>query len=167
MASNSKIGLALAVALVFAGGIAMADPQHEEHGAEHGAEHGGGRPAEHGPAPEAHPGPQGYQRVQEPHGWNTRPANVDRGAYQHNFQAARSFRVGPYHRPSGWAPHHWVYGNILPRAYWAAPYLIADYWLFALEVPPSGFEWVRDGADALLVDTNSGEVLQVEYGVFA
>ena len=46
-------------------------------------------------------------------------------------------------------------------------YVIGDYWLFALEVPPTGYEWVRDGSDALLIDTNSGEILQVEYGVFA
>jgi hypothetical protein len=26
---------------------------------------------------------------------------------------------------------------------------------------------VRDGNDALLIDTGSGEILQVEYGVFA
>ena len=57
--------------------------------------------------------------------------------------------------------------EILPRAYWAAPYVLADYWLFALEVPPAGYEWVRDGNDALLVNTGTGEILQVEYGVFA
>jgi Nickel/cobalt transporter regulator len=39
--------------------------------------------------------------------------------------------------------------------------------LFALEVPPVGYEWVRDGNDAILVNTDSGEILQVEYGVFA
>jgi Ni/Co efflux regulator RcnB len=105
--------------------------------------------------------------VTEPHGWDARPAAVDRGAYQHNFQAARSYRIGPYHRPAGWSAHRWGYGEILPRAYWAAPYVIADYWLFALEVPPAGYEWVRDGNDALLIDTNSGEILQVEYGAFA
>ena len=126
--------------------------------------HPGPRPGAH--APEPHPGPRGYQRVTEPHGWNARPQTVDRGAYQHNFQAARSFHIGPYHRPVGWAPHHWVYGQFLPRAYWTPEYLIADYWLFALEVPPAGFEWVRDGADALLINVSTGEILQVEYGVF-
>jgi hypothetical protein len=30
-----------------------------------------------------------------------------------------------------------------------------------------GYEWVRDGNDAILVNTDSGEILQVEYGVFA
>jgi Ni/Co efflux regulator RcnB len=105
--------------------------------------------------------------VTEPRGWNARPATVDRAAYQHNFQAARSFRVGPYHRPPGWHEHRWGYGEILPRAYWGPQYLLADYWLFALEVPPAGFEWVREGTDALLISTDNGEILQVEYGVFA
>jgi Ni/Co efflux regulator RcnB len=116
---------------------------------------------------EAHPGPSGYQRAEEPRGWNARPGTVDRDAYHHNYQAARSFRVGPYHRPPGWAAHHWVYGQFLPRAYWAAQYILADYWLFGLEVPPAGYEWVRDGADAIMISVETGEILQVEYGVFA
>jgi len=148
--------LALSVAGVFATGPAMAEPPRGHGGEMHAPARG-----------EPHEGPQGYQRVTEPHGWNARPATVDRGSYQHNFQAARSFRIGPYRRPPGWAPHHWGYGQILPRAYWAAPFLIADYWLFALEVPPAGYEWVRDDTDALLVNTGNGEILQVEYGVFA
>jgi Ni/Co efflux regulator RcnB len=156
MAHGVRIGLCMAAAMLWAGGAMAVE---EPHG-------GGGRaaPAMRG---EPHPGPQGYQRVAEPKGWDARPATVDRGAYQHNFQAARSFRIGPYHRPPGWTSHRWVYGEILPRPYWAASYLIADYWLFALEVPPAGFEWVRDGSDALLINTGTGEILQVEYGVFA
>jgi len=130
----------------------------------------GGAPA-HRPAPphpaEAHAGPKGYERVTEPKGWNERPKEVDRGAYQHNFQAARSYHIGAYRRPAGWVAHRWAYGQILPRAYFAPSFLIADYWLFALEVPPVGYEWVRDDTDALLVNTDTGEILQVEYGVFA
>jgi Ni/Co efflux regulator RcnB len=149
----SRISLCLTLALV-AAGFAMA--QEREHG---GAE----RPAAHG---EPHPGPRAYARVTEPRGWNNRPATVDRAAYRHNFQAARSYHIGLYHRPPGWVAHRWGYGEILPRAYWAAPYLIADYWLFALEVPPAGYEWVRDDTDAILVNVSTGEILQVEYGVF-
>ena len=146
-------------------GSALAGGQEREHG---GPPHAPGPAARNARPPgEPHPGPSGYARVTEPHGWNNRPATVDRGAYQHNFQAARSFHIGPYHRPAGWAPHHWAYGQILPRVYWGPSYLIADYWLFALEVPPAGFEWVRDDTDALLVNTQTGEILQVEYGVFA
>jgi Ni/Co efflux regulator RcnB len=164
---RNKLALPIALTFLMVGYVAVAEPPHEEHG-------GGGPPRMAGPHPggpahgpgESHEGPKGYQRVQEPHGWNTRPATVDRAAYRHNFQAARSFKIGPYHRPSGWAPHHWGFGQILPRAYWAPEYLISDYWLFALEVPPGGYEWVRDDTDALLVSTDTGEILQVEYGVF-
>ena len=157
MVHRGTIGLALALSLIVVGAVFAAEGV---------AHHGGAmRPAARQGEP--HPGPQGYQRVTEPHGWNARPTTVDRSAYQHNFQAARSFRIVPYHRPAGWSAHRWGYGEILPRAYWAAPYVIGDYWLFALEVPPAGYEWVRDGNDALLIDTSSGEILQVEYGVFA
>jgi Ni/Co efflux regulator RcnB len=116
---------------------------------------------------EPHAGPKGYQRVTPPHGWDARPAQVDRPTYQHNYQAARSYHIGAYRRPPGWHAQRWAYGQTLPRAYWTSSYLVGDYWLFGLEVPPVGYEWVRDADDALLIDTNSGEILQVEYGVFA
>ena len=169
MVRSGKIGIYLAAAFIAAGigaGAATAAEPDRDHAA-------AARPEAHGPAhaparaPEAHAGPKGYDRVTEPKGWNTRPATVNRGAYQHNYQAARGYKIGPYHRPAGWVSHHWGYGEILPRAYWSSQYLLADYWLFSLEVPPAGYEWVRDGNDALLVNADSGEILQVEYGVFS
>jgi Ni/Co efflux regulator RcnB len=156
MTNKFNIGLSLAFALLLAG-AATADPPREHAAAARPAPRQG----------EPHPGPTGYKRAAEPKGWNTRPSTVDRTAYQHNYQAARSFRIGPYHRPPGWTSHRWGFGEILPRAYWGPQFILADYWLFALEVPPAGYEWVRDGNDALLVNTDSGEILQVEYGVFA
>ena len=148
---SSKIALSIAMALML-GSTAIAAPRDEHAGAPRG---------------EPHPGPSGYTRVTEPKGWNARPQTVNKAAFNHNYQAARSYKIGPYHAPAGWAPHHWAYGQTLPRAYWAAQYFLSDYWLFSLEVPPVGAEWVRDGDDALLIDTNTGEILQVEYGVFA
>jgi Ni/Co efflux regulator RcnB len=151
------VALASRLTLVFALALAASAPalaQHEEHG---------GRPEAHG---EPHAGPTHYQRVTEPAHWNERPATVDKEHYQHNYQAARVYHIGVYHRPHGWVSHRWVHGQILPRAYWAAPYILADYWLFALDVPPVGFEWVRDDSDAILVNVSTGEILQVEYGVF-
>jgi Ni/Co efflux regulator RcnB len=158
MRNGKEIGTALACVLLLAAAAAVAEP-------EPGRDHGPAMRAQ--PQGEPHRGPSGYHRVAPPKGWNARPATVDRGAYQHNFRAARSYHIGPYHRPAGWAAHTWHFGEILPRAYWAPEYLIGDYWLFALEVPPAGYEWVRDGSDALLISTDNGEVLQVEYGVFA
>lgn len=160
MDKKFPMSVALAAAFLCLGGSVLA----EEH------EHGGERPAEPrsiGRGGEPHPGPAGYERAQEPHGWNARPGTVDREAYRHNYQAARTYRIGPYHRPSGWRDHHWVFGEILPRGYWGAQYILADYWLFGLEVPPAGYEWVREGADALMISLETGEILQVEYGVFA
>ena len=167
MTSPLKTRLVVAAALIACSvGSAFAQQRGEEHGAPT-QEHG--RPAPHGqpahPA-EPHAGPSGYQRPAAPQGWDARPKTFDRAAYQHNFQAARAYKVGPYHRPAGWVTRHWGYGDRLPRAYWASQYLLADYWLFGLEVPPVDFEWVRVGDDALLIDTHTGEVLQAEYGVF-
>jgi len=134
-----------------------------------------GQPEHGGPPPHAqpgnghaepNPGPHYYHPPTPPQGWNARPQIVDRNVYQHNFQAARIFHIGPYDPPAGFAWRHWGYGEILPRAYWTAEYRIADYWLFALEVPPAGFEWVRCGPDALLLNIATGEILQAQYGVF-
>ena len=158
MAHRMKIGIPLAAALVLALGTAAnaADDNHRDN-----HPMGNAHPAE------PHAGPKGYSRVAPPSGWNSRPATVNRTNYQHNYQAARHYSIGPYHPPAGWTAHRWGYGEILPRAYWTSQYILADYWLFALEVPPAGYEWVRDGNDALLISTDSGEILQVEYGVFA
>ena len=163
--SRSKYWAPLAVALLLVGTGVSAEEEHGHPPQARPAAHPAARPAPRPPEP--HPGPAGYQRVAEPQGWNQRPAAVDRGAYQHNFQAARSFKIGPYHPPRGWVQRRWGFGEVLPRTYWAPQYLIADYWLFALEVPPAGYEWVRYGGDALLISTDTGEILQVEYGVFA
>jgi Ni/Co efflux regulator RcnB len=167
MTNTSQPVLALVAALLIGGsaGAAFAQERDERGAAPRPQEHAMPRaPAAH-PA-EPHPGPSGYQRPAAPQGWDARPKTFDRATYQHNFQAARSYRVGPYQRPSGWVNRHWGYGDRLPRAYWAPQYLLADYWLFGLEVPPVDYEWVRVGNDALLINIATGEVLQAEYGVF-
>jgi Ni/Co efflux regulator RcnB len=158
----------IVVAAMSAAAVSAADEDRDHAGPERPASHAPA-PATHAPAhaPEAHSGPKGYSRVTAPKGWNKRPTTVNRTTYQHNYKAARSYKIGPYHQPPGWTSHHWGYGETLPRAYWTSEYLLADYWLFSLEVPPAGYEWVRDGDDALMVNTDTGEILQVEYGVFS
>jgi hypothetical protein len=85
MKTSLKLAHLAALAMVLAGGALAAE------------EHGHPAPA-HRPNPphpgESHPGPSGYQRVAEPKGWDSRPKAVDRGSYQHNFQAARSYHIG-------------------------------------------------------------------------
>lgn len=171
MRTNTVASLSFAAALMLAATGAFAQPGdqgREQHGRTPAAPAAHGRPA--GPAgrgAEPHPGPSGYQRVMPPQGWNARPNTVNRGAYQHNYQANQTFSIGPYHPPvARWAPRRWAYGQILPRQYWGRQYVIGDYWLFALAVPPVGYEWVRYGNDALLINMATGEILQVVYDRF-
>ena len=122
----SKTSLVVTLALATAAIATASAQEHGEH-AEHAA--APARPAAHG---EPYPGPVRYKAPAEPSGWNARPTEVDHTHYNHNYQAARVYHVGAYHRPPGWVAHRWAYGQVLPRAYWAAPYILADYWLFAL-----------------------------------
>jgi Ni/Co efflux regulator RcnB len=96
----------------------------------------------------------------------THRGTADVRSYRRNVTSAHRFHNGSYRRPSGWYSHRWVYGEHLPRAWFGRDYWIGDYITFGLMAPPDGYEWVRVGDDALLVDTDTGEVLQVEYGVF-
>jgi len=86
--------------------------------------------------------------------------------YHQNITAPRRFRAGEYRRPYGWYPHHWVFGEFLPAAYWARDYWLIDFIDFGLPPPPYGAVWVRVGYDALLIDQETGEIITVEYGVF-
>jgi len=110
--------------------------------------------------------PHGYQRMEPPRGIEERPREFDRGYFAHNFQAHRGYRVGPWRAPPGYAYRRWHYGEFLPRAYWGPEFVLADFWLFGLDIPPMGYEWVRYGPDALLIDLRSGEVVQTVYDNF-
>jgi Ni/Co efflux regulator RcnB len=83
-----------------------------------------------------------------------------------NVQASRQFHNGDYRQPAGYQARHWSYGERLPHAYYARDYWLMDYLAFGLFAPPDGLVWVRVGNDALLIDEISGDVVQVDYGVF-
>lgn len=93
-------------------------------------------------------------------------AAVNYHSYRRNFSAPHRYHFGVYRRPSGWYAHRWVYGERVPRGWYGRDYWIGNYVSFGLIGPPDGYQWVRVGDDALLVDVDTGEVLQVEYGVF-
>lgn len=118
-------------------------------------------------APEAFHAPHAYRPVSPPSGWDRRPPSIDRGQFNHNFRAHRTYAIGPYMAPRGWVDRSWYFGDILPAPFFGPEYRLADYWLFDLETPPIGFEWVRYGHDALLIDLASGRVEQTMYGIFS
>jgi Ni/Co efflux regulator RcnB len=76
------------------------------------------------------------------------------------------WRGGFWRGPPGWYYHSWFYGQILPYGWFAPDWWINDYWYYDLPVPPYGYEWVRNGPDALLVNIDTGFVAEVVPGIF-
>jgi Ni/Co efflux regulator RcnB len=134
-----------------------------ERGAYGSMEHGASRAATGGTPHYAHDS-RGFG--ERPSNWNQRPRNFDRGSYQRNVAATARFHYGSYDRPSGWYYRRWAYGDTLPSVFWARNYWLTSWWMFDLAVPPYGYEWVRYGDDALLINVDTGQILQVDYGVF-
>jgi Ni/Co efflux regulator RcnB len=77
-----------------------------------------------------------------------------------------SARYGFYYRPHGYYAHRWGRGERLPFAYYARPYVIADYRDCGLRVPPRGYHWVRVDGDAVLAAVATGIVIDTVLHVF-
>ena len=90
----------------------------------------------------------------------------DMQRYQRNRHSPIRYRVGFYRQPFGWFHHQWAYGERLPAPFITSQYWVANYGRFGLIEPPSGFVWVRAGGDAMLVEMDSGLILQAVYEVF-
>ena len=101
-----------------------------------------------------------------PPNWNRPPRNWDRAQYRRNFRAPQRWHWGVYTRPPGWFYRRWTYGMILPALFWTRNFWIDSWWEFDLPIPPYGYRWVRVDNDALLINTATGEVLQVQYDAF-
>jgi Ni/Co efflux regulator RcnB len=119
---------------------------------------------------------QGYNGYRGYDRFPSRPGNASFSGPRRDFSGFRDFhrdwrsnqrfRMGFYHRPSGWYPHHWTFGEFLPQPYWVSDYWLADYMDYDLPPPPYGAVWVRVDEDALLIDRYSGEIITVVYNVF-
>jgi Ni/Co efflux regulator RcnB len=98
----------------------------------------------------------------------------DRPRYdpQHFPRQVRAHQHYDWHGSRGWRDQpgfyyqRWAYGQFLPTGWFTQDYWIDDYEDYDLPVPPYGYEWVRSGPDALLVDTYTGEVVEAVYGLF-
>ena len=105
-----------------------------------------------------------------------RPNNAMRGGprrdfssvrnFHQNFRAERRFHAPTYRRPPGWYARRWTWGEFLPVAFWPRNYWITDFYIYDLPPPPFGAIWVRVGDDALLIDQDTGEIIEVDYGIF-
>ncbi|HUO97788.1 MAG TPA: RcnB family protein [Rhizomicrobium sp.] len=162
---KTLIAAAAAACLIF-GAAAALDQEHHEKGHEHpaagtGTEHGGtlGNGTMHGA--EMHGGEMhGNAMMQSTH------RNYDVHRYRRAFNAPRRFHAGGWHAPAGYAYRRWTFGQYLPHLYFERDYWLPNFAIYGLMAPPPGAVWVRYGPDALLIDEDTGEIIQVEYGVF-
>lgn len=81
---------------------------------------------------------------------------------QHHYR----YRGNSWRWPHGYNYQRWSFGMTLPSLFWGSNYWISDYSDYGLAYPPPGTVWVRYGADAILIDRYSGEILEVVYGQF-
>jgi Ni/Co efflux regulator RcnB len=83
------------------------------------------------------------------------------GRYPPSYNAHARFRGHVWRPPPGYYVRSWRYGEYLPGGWYAESYWLTDWWAYDLPEPPYGYEWVRVGSDAVLVDTFSGRIVQV------
>jgi Ni/Co efflux regulator RcnB len=180
----SAFAMSLAIALP----TALSAEQHHDQGASHGASHGstggrgssGGGTGGHHTTMVSHHTTMGTTHHSYRHTslhttthhttvinrTTVRRTNVDVSSYRKAFNAPNHYHYGDYHGPAGYSYHRWNYGDNLPREYWAQNYWIGNFLNFGLIAPPDGYVWVRYGPDAVLIDEDTGEIIQVEYGIF-
>ena len=92
----------------------------------------------------------------------------DHGRFRTEMKAPKSFHVTTtYRAPSGYSYRQWHHGERLPASYYAHDYWLTDFIAYGRFAPPEGLVWVRYGNDALLIDEDTGEIVQVRYDVFA
>jgi len=84
--------------------------------------------------------------------------------YRHRHRSL--FHLGFYYDPFGWGYQPYQIGWRLWPSYYSNRYWINDPWQYRLPYAPPGYQWVRYWNDAVLVDTWSGEVVDVLYNFF-
>src|ERR1039458_3816229 len=141
----------LTIAAMFALALPSLAAAEEHHppGKPGGAKPGVVRPpvGPHGPMGAPHPGgPPGRQ-------------------FSYHGHMINRVHLAPFVYPAGWAYRQWAIGMALPALFLAPAYFYADWAALGLVAPQPGYQWVRYGPDLLLVDVNTGQVVDAVYGV--
>ena len=108
------------------------------------------------------------QRVRRGWDWDDRKdwSWRDRDHDDWRWRSQNRYRGWDYRPPVGFYSRSWVFGDLLPRSWWAPDYQIVQWWSYGLPRPPYGSQWIRVGDDALLIDRYTGRVCRVVYDVF-
>jgi len=110
--------------------------------------------------------------VQQPNGDSTttkETTTTDASGYTQYRKTVTSkhrYDAAAFVAPSGFTYRRFQVGEHVPSVLLSDSVVLNDYQNYALESPPSGLTWIRDGQDALLIDMRTGEVIQADYDVF-
>ena len=125
-----------------------------------------GRPAPphgpplHGPVPGPHVGPGG------PGGPRVGPGGPHGAQFTYHGRPFNRTHASPFIYPGGWGYQRWGAGMVLPGLFLAPAYYYSDWAGLGLPPPDPGFQWVRYGPDLLLVNVETGQVVDAIYGAF-
>jgi Ni/Co efflux regulator RcnB len=96
-----------------------------------------------------------------------RPRRDPRGpAYLYHGRPYAPFRMARYHWPQGESYHRFHRHERFPRIFLISEYFIDNYTDYDLGAPPGNAQWVRYGDDLVLVDLDTGDILNVVTGAF-
>ena len=99
--------------------------------------------------------------------WSTNWRNDSRYDWHNYRNRHRSlFHLGFYYDPFGWGYQPYQIGWRLWPSYYSSSFWINDPWQYRLPYAPPGTRWVRYYDDAVLVDTWTGQVVDVIYNFF-
>jgi Ni/Co efflux regulator RcnB len=86
--------------------------------------------------------------------------------YRKTVTSKKHYDAAAFVAPSGYTYTRFAVGDHVPAPLMTGNVTLNDYQSYALEAPPNGLSWIRNGRDALLIDPNTGEVVQADYGLF-
>ncbi len=112
---------------------------------------------------------QGYQGRGAPGGPGERGPRPGAQVFAVGGRTFYRYHAAPYAFPGGyggWGNHYWRRGEFLPPVFFLPNYFINDYWSYGLWAPDYGYQWIRVGADALLINLATGQVVDVVPGVY-
>ena len=107
------------------------------------------------------------RRWTDNHNWNRNWRHDNRYDWRRYRDHNRTrFHLGFYYDPFGWGYQPFSIGWRMCPNYYSRNYWIDDPWQYRLPYAPPGTRWIRYYDDALLVDTWSGQVVDVIYNFF-
>jgi Ni/Co efflux regulator RcnB len=109
--------------------------------------------------------------VQTPDGTDKTTTTTTTGSdgytqYRKTVTSTKHYDAAAFVAPSGYTYTRYAVGDHISPPLLKGNVTLNDYQAYALASPPSGLAWIRNGRDALLIDTNTGEVVQTDYDLF-